>query len=515
MKPTHTRLPILYTFAAGLLLASCKVTRGEARPDGVEARSTGANTTMQDSQASVVLPVDGAPSKQGDATKLASADTLQNHSLQNPKDAPHDPRDITKDVEALIPADRNISLEVPDASGAELARMLGRACDLNVIVDESLERKGALELKNVSARDAFAAFARRFDVRVERQGGVLMMSDARAPRRVSKLIQVSISDFTNLDEKLKTILGDSGSFSISAQARTVFVEGTEDRVAQAEKLFLNLALEERQVVIEARIFEITFDDRLEFGVSHDHLLDVGESTLHILQTLLPESNNFGVTAANRPETLTSTMQALRKLSSVELLSSPRVATLNGKDASIDVIQEVPYIQTTNSVSQTTAGGSTSTFQQVEFKEAGISLKVKPTILSDGSVRLDVNTKVSQVASFFINIPVIDKRTLQSIVFLADGGTIFLGGLMQRSVTDIEKKVPILGDIPLLGYLFKSIDQQVKRKELLVLLTTRVMDGPADPRITNEYKERFRDEKSDIERKRGGTRLSDGDVPAAK
>ncbi|MBI3820008.1 MAG: type II secretion system protein GspD [Planctomycetes bacterium] len=487
-------------------VAACRVTHGPERPAGIDA----ARDRAESATPSVILPVDEPETASRPAAESTRVvfDKLQNEGAR-------DPREIPADVLAVVPADRKITLEVADATATELARMLGHACELNVMVDDAMEKHGSLELKDISARDAFRAFARRFDVRVERQGDVLLMSDSHKSRRVSKVLHSTISDLGQLEEKLKPLVGEDGTFTISQQARTVYVEAGEERVAQVEQLLANLALEERQVVIEARIFEIVFDDRLEFGVSHDHLFDVGDSTMHVLQTLLPQSNNFGITAANRPGTITSTMQALRTLGTIELLSSPRIATLNGKDATIQVIQEVPYVQTTNTVSQTNAGGSTSTFQQVEFKEAGITLKVKPAILNDGSVRLDVNTTVSQVSGYFQSVPIIDKRTLQSIVFLSDGGTIFLGGLMQRNVVDNEKKVPILGDIPIIGYLFKSIDQTVKRRELLMLLTTRVVQNAADERIANEYRLRYSNEKGAIEDKRGGTRVSGGDVPDAK
>lgn len=487
--------------ALPLISAACKSTRGPERPEGISESASGRAEAPV-----VVMPVDGAPAPPPETTAPQAA-------AQAPPR--QDSRSISPEVLALIPENSKITIALPEGNASEFARMIARSCDLNIIVPDQLDRRGALELKNVSARDAFAALTQRFDLRLERQGTVLMLSDARVPRRMSKLLHTQVSDLGNLEEKLKPILGDDGSFTISEQARTIFVDAAEDRVAKVEALLAALALEERQVVIEARIYEVSFEDRLEFGIKHDHVYDVGDSTLGILQNLLPDSHNFGVTAANRPGTITSTLEALRRLGSVELLSSPRVATLNGNDASISVLQEVPYVQTTNTVAQTNAGGSSSTFQQVEFKEAGITLKVKPTVLSDGSVRLDVNTQVSQVTNYFQNIPVIDKRTLQSIVFLADGGTIFLGGLMQRFVSDVERKVPILGDIPLIGLLFKSLDQEVKRKELLVLLTTRVMKGSHDSSITNEFKGLYRAERSAIESKRDGTRLSDQDVPEVK
>ncbi|MFN0206986.1 MAG: type II secretion system protein GspD [Planctomycetota bacterium] len=503
----------LYIILFASVLGACKVKRGPERPAGLEA-----GVRAEQSGAIIVTPVDG-PALKPNVTVPNIPDqkdiTIPEAVAPAQDDSESDPTKLSADVLQLIPADRRISLTIPDANISEIARMLGKSSDVNVLVDDGIEKRGTFELNNVTARDAFSALAKRYELRVERQGEVIIISDAKHIKRVSKMLKANLSDFSTLDEKLKPIVGEDGTYSVSAAAKTVFVDAPADRVAQVEKLLFSLALEERQVAIEAQIFEVSFDDRLEFGVELEHLFDVGDSTLQVLQNLLPQSNNFGVTAANGPGTLTSTLQALRSLGTVELLSAPRVATVNGKEASIDVIQEVPYIQTTNTVSQTVSGGSSSTFQQVEFKEVGIRLKVTPTVLGDGSVRLDVITTVSQVASFLQNVPAIDKRTLQSIVFLADGGTMFLGGLMQRFVSDIEKKVPILGDIPLLGLIFTNIDQQVRRKELLVLLTARVIDGYHGEQLVNEFKLRYRDEKAAVELKRNGTRISGGDVPAAK
>lgn len=493
----------LAAFATGACTTNTiRSNTAETRPDG------GSAVAMQGSHAEpmVVIPIDADPSKPQPTAPAAR----QPASLEST-----DPTELSAEVIALLPDTQRISLSVPDATIPEISRMMARSADINIIVDDTLTARGSIELKNVTTRDAFAALARRYELRLERQGGVLLVTDARKPRFITKMIHAGISDFSTLEEKLKGILGDQGRISISPAARTVFIEAPADRVAQVERLLSNIEIEERQVAIEARIFEVSFDDRLDFGVRHEHLYDAGASTVQVLQNLLPNNDQFGVVAANSPGTLESTIRALRTLGTLELLSAPRVSTLNTKQASIEVIQEVPFIQTTNSVSQQQAGGSVSTFQEVQFKDAGITLKVTPTIMADGSVRLDAQTAVSQVTGFFQGIPIIDRRNLQSIVYLADGGTFFLGGLMQRSVTDIEIKVPILGDIPLLGLLFKRIEQQVKRKELIVLLTTRVIQGTASDQITNEFRLRYRDEKETVEQKRGGTRVSGGDVPAVR
>lgn len=500
---THLKLAAISALCALPVGASCKFRRSEPRP--MERETIASSPAVPESPA-IVTPVDAPEPKAAQEPAPTPAPRLSAELEEGP---------LSRGAQELLPMERKITLSVPDATAGELARLLARAADINILVDEGLDRRGSLELKDVSARDAFGAFASRLGLRIDREGSILVVRDAAARRTVRRLIPTQVSDMASLEDKLRPLVGEEGQVTVTPSAHTVYVETSDDRLPRIESLLREIAAGELQVVIESEVFEVTFDDRLELGVRIDTTLDVGASTMRVLQQLLPESTNFSVAASNNPGTLQGTIAALRTLGQVELLSSPRVAALTSQPASIEILEEVPYIQTTNTVSQNQTGGSTSTLQEVQFKNVGITLKVTPTVLADRSVKLEVESTVSQVDRFFLGIPVVESRNLRSTVFVADGGTFYLGGLQQRQVIDEERKVPILGDIPLLGYLFRSTDQKIQRRELLILLTPRVVQGAGVEKIASDYKDRYRSERQWNRDERPRSWVQGDTVPAVK
>ncbi len=168
--------------------------------------------------------------------------------------------------------------------------------------------------------------------------------------------------------------------------------------------------------------------------------------------------------------------------------------LTGTEASIDVIREVPYVNVTSTQTANGTGQGTSVLQQVEFKEAGMKLKVTPTIQDDGSVRIVIDQELSEVIDTFNQIPVIDRRSLKSNFLVQDRSTVVLGGLMQDKRSQVDRGTPGLMDIPILGRLFRSDNDTADKRELLVFLTPRIVQ-PEEAALLNgilkrEYSERI-------------------------
>jgi type IV pilus assembly protein PilQ len=152
----------------------------------------------------------------------------------------------------------------------------------------------------------------------------------------------------------------------------------------------------------------------------------------------------------------------------EVVSSPRIITANQKEAIIEQGTEIPYQQSASS-------GATT----ISFKKAVLSLKVKPLITPDNRIILDLavtKDSVGQVVvtSGGVNVPAIDTRTLTTQVLVGDGQTVVLGGILETTRRDSEKKVPYIGDIPVFGHLFKTTTKVNNKNELLIFVTPKIL-----------------------------------------
>ena len=156
----------------------------------------------------------------------------------------------------------------------------------------------------------------------------------------------------------------------------------------------------------------------------------------------------------------------------KVLSNPKLLVLNNQEASIDIVEEIPYLE---SKTTSTEGNTTGT---MAFKEAGIKLKVKPQINRDGSIVLSISPEQSYRTGETIgeeNTPVINTSKSTTTLMLRSGETAAIGGLIRETEDTTVNKVPLLGDIPILGYLFKSETKNKSRYELTIFITAKIVN----------------------------------------
>ncbi len=166
--------------------------------------------------------------------------------------------------------------------------------------------------------------------------------------------------------------------------------------------------------------------------------------------------------------------AAAKKGKAKVLSDPKVATLNNKEANINITTQIPYTTT-----ETTASTPPTLTTKVTYLTTGIVLKVTPTINSDGRISMKINPTVSQPSPTITPVaggaPGIDTRSADTNVIVRDGETIVIGGLISDTQSEAVFKIPILGDIPLLGYLFKKKSMSRTRMELLIFVTPKILE----------------------------------------
>ena len=191
---------------------------------------------------------------------------------------------------------------------------------------------------------------------------------------------------------------------------------------------------------------------------------------------IPATNILGALTLGRitnNQMLNMSLTAAASQGKVKVLSDPKVATLNNQPANINVTTNYPYVTTSIA---STAGGAVSS--QVTYVSVGIQLTVTPTINADGRITLNINPVVSQPSATAPTAtggaPGLDSRQAQTTVLIRDGETIVIGGLISDHLQDTVSKIPVLGDIPILGFLFRSKHMVRTRTELLIFVTPKIL-----------------------------------------
>jgi general secretion pathway protein D len=264
---------------------------------------------------------------------------------------------------------------------------------------------------------------------------------------------------------------------------SIIIVGNPDSAVLIKQVLEQLDRIPEQVMIETIIVEanLTATDRLgvEWNyVDRAHLGTTGQTgnigTNFGQATASPALQGFRYTIGG--QNLTSFLNAIQTDRKFNVLSTPRIFTSNNTQAQINISQRIPYIIS----SRTDNNGNI--LNQFDFQDVGIVLTVTPRITANGYVTMDVNQTANDLEGFTnFNAPIINQREADTVVSVKNGETIILGGIIRNTVTTTNNKVPVLGDIPLLGSLFKTRTREESKTELLVLLTPRIVKDENDAR----------------------------------
>ena len=290
-----------------------------------------------------------------------------------------------------------------------------------------------------------------------------------------------------------------GQIQADPATNSLIITASEPQYRQLRAVIERLDQRRAQVYVESLIAEVNADKAAEFGIQWQGVLGKhGDKNVGILGTnfsiggqniislatgaaagtVAPSTGaNFGVARqTNGVYVLGFLARFLESSGSGNILSTPNLLTLDNEEARIVIGQNVPFVtgQYTNNNS---SSGSVNPFQTVERKDVGITLRVKPQISENGTVKLQIFQEISSVQASSINSAtglITNKRSIESSVLVDDGAIVVLGGLLQDEYSGNEEKVPGVGDVPLFGNLFKSEARSRKKTNLMVFLRPVVM-----------------------------------------
>jgi general secretion pathway protein D len=301
----------------------------------------------------------------------------------------------------------------------------------------------------------------------------------------------------------QTVAGKAAGNSIvqaDAATNTLIITASEPVYNNLRAVIEKLDVRRPQVFVEALIVEVTADKAAEFGIQWQNINGINKPGTNVIGgtnfgttgniigastdiTSVGQGLNIGIvkgttTLLDGTKVLNLGMlaRALESDTNANILSAPNLMTLDNEEAKIVVGQNVPFItgSYTNTGSSSTAANP---FQTIERKDVGLTLKIKPQIMQGGTVKLQVYQEVSSVlASSLTSATGIttNKRSIESSILVDENQIVALGGLIQDSVNDVQSKTPLLGDIPLLGNLFRYETRQRSKTNLMVFIRPYIM-----------------------------------------
>lgn len=303
----------------------------------------------------------------------------------------------------------------------------------------------------------------------------------------------------SIDREASATLPANGAIEIIADdvRNAVVVKATPSDYKMVEATIKKLDIVPLQVLIEASIIEVTLSDDLNYGVEwffkNNFDGKTGRGTLDLgdagIAALAP---SFSYTIVDTANNVRLALNALASESLLNVLSSPSLMVLDNQTAKINVGDEIP-VPTRQSVSN--IDPNAPTVNEIQFRKTGVTLTVKPRVNSSGLVTMEIKQEVSnavQTTTSSLDAPTIQQREIESVVAINSGETIVLGGLIQDSKTNNESGIPVLYKIPLIGKLFGQTTNELRRTELLVLLTPRVVRDKNEARdITDEFRRKLK------------------------
>jgi type II secretory pathway component GspD/PulD (secretin) len=387
---------------------------------------------------------------------------------------------------------KNITIDVQNADIKTVLRSMSEFSNTNIISGPEVEGKVTAHLKQVPWRQALDIVLKAHGFGWREEYGVIRVStmenltkeelelqtaerqkDALLPL-VTRIIPISFNNAEEMRAALKEILTDRGSMEVEVGNNALIVTDIERNVDKISLMVADLDRKIKQVEIVAKLVDVDFEATREMGIRWDALnlaLDdvnaVGDAVVNARAG--SPVGTFRLGTINSWGQLQATIDLLEKEQKANIISNPRIVTTDNREASILVGKEIPLIVSDEAGNPIT-----------ELTKVGIILRVTPHVNKDNSITLDLHPEVSELSSqatvqggVIISLSEADTR-----VVVSDGQTAVIGGLVNEVESSLQNGIPGLMHLPIIGNLFKSNSTTTKKRELIIFVTPRIVDGVA-------------------------------------
>jgi type II secretory pathway component GspD/PulD (secretin) len=382
--------------------------------------------------------------------------------------------------------ERLITLDAEDAYLPSVLKILGEKGELNIVTGPGVTAERlSIHMKDVPIDQAVNLVVRAAGLAYERIGNSVLVADPRSLKEETGLssyvVELKYADALEVQAALKKLAAE---IEVDRGGNRLIVVTSPRVIAEIQSIVSRLDVPARQVMLEARIVEVSTDDAKKLGIDWDLLnrqsvVIVEGTPAPTKPDAFPDQLPFirtpvrGDHISRQGKALQAAIDFLIKEGNARVLANPKIATLNGKEASMLIGSRIPF-----QVSGTTfVSGAAAQTTSIQKEEVGIKLRITPLINADGYITTEINPEVSSVSGFRgqnSDLPVVDTRQASTTVRLKDGNSVIIGGLLSESTTHDITKLPILGQIPGLGLLFQHHSITRLKKDLVIEVTPRIM-----------------------------------------
>ncbi len=367
-----------------------------------------------------------------------------------------------------------ISLSIQELDIREVMQMLSREQRMNIFVAEGVSGDVSVNLYDMDTAEAINLIAEAAGFIVEQRkdsffvierddAGKFHQSD-RMQVRSFKMQYASAADALSI---LEDYLSNYGSIKSIDESDLLVIEDLPPFLARIESILAEIDREPKQIMIEAKILEISLTDNQSYGLDWAKLFDSSDATGSLGTQGLANNASAGLFAQYNNSNVDLVLNALKERGRLRTISTPKLLAMEGLEAETVVGTEIGY-KVTTTINQVST-------ESIEFLESGVILKVTPTVDRSGRIMLEIFPEVSTGTVNDDGVPSKATTQVSTHMLVPDGKTVFLGGLIRHQVNNSREGVPGLGDLPIVGGLFSNRAKNISSTEIVVLITPRIVD----------------------------------------
>ncbi|MCK8816843.1 hypothetical protein MWH28_05585 [Natroniella sulfidigena] len=383
---------------------------------------------------------------------------------------------VVKAAEINLEEIDGIDLNFKEAELQDVFRTLTELAGVNLIVDSSVQGKATLTLRDLSLLEIIELITTTHNLEYKIvDGTVLIFPGGQLEQQVTEIFKLKNSEPEELKESLSSVINDS-KIVIDQRTNSLIVTTYESQLEKVERLIKNFDLAKEQVALEVKLVEISYKKKDSLGIDwQSSEIDFNSSN----------DKGSGFKIGNSLFNYNAILNLLESQEEASILASPQLATLDGEEATIKIGDREP-------ITREVGEGEVD----VEFIDVGISLQMTPRITDQKQVLIELNPEVSAVTGTGQNndYPVISTREVETQIRVASNETIAIGGLIKDEEIKNISKVPVLGDIPVVGQLFSREQMDLQKTELVIFITPQIMTDEQE-QISSEVVEEFITKKS--------------------
>jgi type IV pilus secretin PilQ/predicted competence protein len=408
---------------------------------------------------------------------------------------------------------QEISLDFKDTLIDDVLMIMAKQADVDIIKSPKVEGTVTATLTDVPLAEALTSILEAHGyayvttdniIRVVPKDEIFEVRE----KLISRVFRITYADVRDVERALRQFISEQGAISANPGTSNIIVTDTESKVKAINSFIEEIDRITPQILVSAQIYDVTSQDNLDLGVKWqagtatnfgqptenqiwgNDFGTVGNIVGGITKTAIGSTFNSGINQAdttglmrfgivNDSISMDAAIFAAQDDVRAKLLANPRVLVLDNEEAEIKIVEEIPYQQLTQSTEGGQGVGTT------EFRDVGVELRVTPHLTREGLIHLTLNPKFSTITGS-VNIvsggdnipqPVVATRETTTTALIKDQQTVVIGGLKKQDKIQETSKIPFLGDLPLLGALFRFEGESTVNSELVVFITPQIIVNP--------------------------------------